>query len=331
VCLKGRNAVILSPSRLALGVSNAVGVLLQEVLRANDAPEDLVQWISARNSRKTTMAFMKHPGVGMILATGGPALVKAAYSSGNPAIGVGSGNAPTLICGDADVESAAAGIVVSKSFDNGLICGAEHNLVVVEAVYAATKAALEQQGAAVLSPDEVAAFRATAIDATKNKLSGRIIGRSAAEIAARANIVRPYPIRVVVVPTDEVAASNPLATEKMAPVLSLFCVADEEEGLRVSRDLLSFDGAGHTAIIYTHAPELIDRFAAEMPASRILVNSPGTQGVVGLTTGLIPSFTLGCGTFGGTSTTDNVTYTHMLNVKHLAYGRPQVVGEPTPA
>jgi acyl-CoA reductase-like NAD-dependent aldehyde dehydrogenase len=275
---------------------------------------------------------MKHPGVAMILATGGPALVKAAYSSGNPAIGVGSGNAPTLICSDANLDLAAMSVVMSKSFDNGLICGSEHNLVVVDAIRQAFIAALEQQGAAVLSPDEISGFTAAAIDSTKNRLSGRIVGRSAAEIATKAGVQRPYPIKVIVVPSEGTTANNPLASEKMAPVLSLFTAAEVNAGMDMCQQLLAIDGAGHTAIIHSADPEIIQRFGALMPASRILVNSPGSQGVVGATTGLVPSFTLGCGTFGGTSTTDNVTYTHMLNIKRVAYYHPlkidAIAGQP---
>ena len=323
VCLKARNAVILSPSRIAQQASNQVGHCIRAVLQDHAAPVELVQWIAARNSRKLTTAFMRHPKIGMILATGGPALVKAAYSSGNPAIGVGSGNTPTLICRDADIPHTVASILASKTFDNGLICGAEHNLVVVDAIREPLIAALEQHGAAVLTPDEVARFHASAVDPVKLRLVGRNTGRSAAEIAETLGITRNQPIKLLVVPTAGVSPNNPLAYEKMMPILSLFSVRDEDEGVQVSKALLGIDGMGHTAIIHSHDTALIHRFGAEMPASRVLVNSPGVHGVIGGTTGLMPSFTLGCGTYGGTSTTDNVTFTHLQNIKHLAYFNPR--------
>ncbi|HLZ80395.1 MAG TPA: aldehyde dehydrogenase family protein [Ktedonobacteraceae bacterium] len=322
ICLKGRNALILSPSQRAGSVSNQIGELVQRVLREQGASPDLVQWVSSKRSRDTARAFMEHPGVSFILATGGSALVKAAYQSGTPAIGVGAGNAPALVCGDADLKEAASSIVKSKSFDNGIVCCSEHNLVVVKSRIEAFKQALEKQGAAVLSEEEMLGFLQVAVNPARNRLISSIYGQSAADIAAQAKIRRPYPIKLLVVPTEEVSERNPLAFEKLAPILSLFTVADEQAGMRVCEDLLMLDGSGHTAMIYTYKASLTEEFGARMPASRILVNSPGTQGGIGMTTGLLPSLTLGCGTFGGTSTTDNVTYTHLLNVKRVAYSIP---------
>ena len=231
-----------------------------------------------------------------------------------------------LISADADVGHAARSAVESKAFDNGLVCAAENNLVVVASVRARLIAELERAGAAVLTAEESARFLEGAVDPQTHRLQASVVGRDAATLAERAAIHRPHPIRLLVVPTASVDAENALAAEKLAPVLSLFTVTDAEEGLRVCRALLAIDGRGHTAIIHAQDAELIERFAAEMPASRILVNSPGTQGVLGLTTGLVPSMTLGCGTFGGTSTTDNVTYTHLLNIKRIAYYTPERAG-----
>jgi acetaldehyde dehydrogenase/alcohol dehydrogenase len=269
---------------------------------------------------------MRHRQVGLVLATGGPAMVQAAYRSGTPAIGVGPGNAPVLISADADVGHAARSAVLSKSFDNGLICGAENNLVVEASVRARLIEELERHGAAVLAAEETERFLRAAVDPQTRRFQPRIIGQDAATLAELARIQRRYPIQLLVIPTGAVAAENYLAAEKLAPVLSLFMVADADEGLKVCRRLLEIDGRGHTAIIHTQDVDLIQRFAAEMPASRILVNSPGTQGVLGLTSGLTLSMTLGCGTFGGTSTTDNVTYRHLLNIKRIAYYRPERAG-----
>ena len=319
ICLKGRNAVILSPSQRALGVSNQLGELIQTVLREQGAPPDLVQWIRSKNSRTTTLAFMEHPNIALILATGGTAMVKAAYRSGTPAIGVGAGNAPALICADAYLNHAAACAVRSKSFDNGIVCCSEHNLVVVQSCAQTFRAALEQQGAAVLSREETVAFLSVMVDSASHRLRPQVHGQFAADLAAQVGIRRPYPIQLLVVPTEAVSENNPLALEKLAPILSLFTVADEQAGMRVCQELLALDGLGHTAIIHTDNTTLVEMFAARMPASRILVNAPGTQAGIGMTSGLIPSLTLGCGTFGGTSTTDNVTYSHLLNIKRVAY------------
>jgi acyl-CoA reductase-like NAD-dependent aldehyde dehydrogenase len=217
-------------------------------------------------------------------------------------------------------------VVHSKAFDNGLICGAENHLVVEARVRARLVSELEDHGAAVLNAEEAARFRDAAIDPQAQRLMPRIIGQDAATLASLARIRRPYPMQLLVIPTAALAAENYLAAEKLAPVLSLFTVADADEGLRVCRALLEIDGTGHTAIIHTRNSELSQRFAAAMPASRILVNSPGTQGVLGITTGLELSMTLGCGTWGGTSTTDSITYEHLLNIKRVAYYTPERTG-----
>lgn len=318
ISLKARNAIILSFHHAVLGVGNRVGELVQQVLEQEGAPPDLVLWVKKRGSRKLTQQFMSHPGVGLVLATGGAAMVQAAYSSGTPALGVGPGNAPCWIAADADLPGAAAAIVLSKAFDNGVICGAEHNLVVDRSVREELVTQLEQAGAAVLSPAEAEAFLEVAIDPTTNRFRGEMVGQSAATIASFTGVERPYEIKVIVVPATWDGGDSALAGEKMTPVLSLFDVADDEEAIALSLRLLDFMGAGHTSIVHSRDPDRIARFGAAMPTSRILANSPGAHGVFGVTTGLVPSLTLGCGTFGGNSTTDNVTFTNLRNVKRLA-------------
>ena len=319
ISVKGRNALILSFPHQCLGIADAVGELIQRTLASHCAPADLVQWIRERPSRRKTTKFMKHPGISLILATGGAGMVKAAYSSGKPAIGVGPGNAPALICADADLESAAQQIVLSKSFDNGLICGAEHHLVVDARVRGAFVAALERHGAAVLSADEARRFTPHAFDAGRNALRSPLVGQDAQTIAEHTGIRRSYPIRLLVVDTDSPDAANPYAGEKLAPLVSMFTAVNEEVGLAICRTLLGNAGAGHTAIIHSRNRRLVERFGEVMPASRILVNSPGSHGCCGITTGLECSLTLGCGTFGGNSTTDNVSYRHLLNIKRIAH------------
>jgi acyl-CoA reductase-like NAD-dependent aldehyde dehydrogenase len=254
----------------------------------------------------------------MILATGGTSMVKAAYSSGTPAIGVGAGNAPVLICGDADIAKAARNIVIGKSFDNGVICGSENNLIVVAKVYAEFVKQLEANGAVILTADEKNRFTPQVFDIDTLTLKKFVVGKSAHLIADTAGIHRNKDFRLIIVPIklDEVA--GPYGHEKMAPILSLITVDDENMGIEVSKQILHNQGLGHTAVIYTQNPELIKKFGREIEASRILINVPASFGCVGIDSGLTPSFTLGCGTFGGTSTTDNVTYTHLLNIKRLA-------------
>ena len=322
IALKGRNAIILSPSRRAQRVSRLVGQLIQQTLRACGAPSGLVQWLGAESTREASADLMSHRDVALVLATGGRAMVKAAYRSGTPAIGVGPGNAPALIAGDANLGQAARGIVMSKSFDNGLICGAENHLVVDAGARARLVAELIQHGAAVLTKAESARLRDAAVHPETHRLMSHGIGQDAATLARLAAIERPYDIQLLVVPTESADPDDYLAAEKLAPVVSLFTVADMDEGIRVCRSLLSVDGPGHTAIVHTRDVGLTQRFTTAMPVSRILVNSPGTQGVMGLTTGLIPSMTLGCGTWGGTSTTNSVSFRDLLNLKRVAYPVP---------
>ncbi|MBV9279847.1 MAG: aldehyde dehydrogenase family protein [Chloroflexi bacterium] len=322
ICVKSRNALIYSPNRRAQKVASRVEDLIKGALREHGAPLDLVQCVRARTSRKQTQDFMRHPNVSFILATGGPSMVKAAYSSGTPAIGVGPANTPVLVCSDADLPDVARSIVMSKTFDNGLLCGAEHNLVVMEDVRRAFVEECERQDAAVLTPDEAARFTERLVR-KDGRFKGTIVGQTAEKLARQGGVERDYPIKLLIVPSAGITADNAYAREKLAPILSLFTVATEEEGLRACHDLLMIDGPGHTAVIFTQDPTLIDRFGRAMPAGRILVNSPAVHGMLGITTGLAISTTLGCGTFGGTSTTDNVTYTHVQNTKRVAHFLPE--------
>ena len=300
-----------------------VGEIIREALRRQGAPIDLFQWVKQRNSRKKAEMFMRHENVSLILATGGPSMVKAAYSSGTPAIGIGVGNAPVLICGDADIQDAACNVERGKSFDNGLICCSENNLVVVDKVREQFIEALKSQGAAILTPEEEAHFRVEAFEPKTPFLRREIVGKSAETIADQCGIKRYYPIKLIIVPTEGVSDINPYSYGKLAPVLSLFTVENEEAGMDVCLALLKNSGAGHVAIIYSKNTELIEQFGARMPASRILVNASGPLGAPGFSTGLPPSFIFSCGTLAGNSTSDNITYRHLLNIKRIAYHKPQ--------
>jgi acyl-CoA reductase-like NAD-dependent aldehyde dehydrogenase len=318
ICVKSRNALVLSPHHMARNVSLRVEELLRGALEAHGAPADLVQCVRSRTSRAKTVQFMEHPDVALVLATGGQKMVKAAYSSGTPAIGVGPGNAPTLVCADADLPFTLGMIIFSKTFDNGVICGSENSLLVVDAIYDAFVTEAERQGAAVLSPEEAADLSALIINPDTNRIRGDIVGQPASLIAQLAGIERTFPIKLLIVPSSDIGPDNPYAHEKLAPLLGLFRVADEEEAIAACKRLLAIAGAGHTASIYSFDEPTISRFAEQIPASRILVNSPAAQGITGMTTGLTLTATLGCGTYGGNSTTDNITYTHLLNIRRLA-------------
>lgn len=321
IAIKARCALILSLNRACMQVGNTACELITKALAENGAPPDIVQWVRVRSNRAKTIKYMRHPGVSLILATGGPGMVRAAYSSGKPALGAGPGNVPVYIAADADIEKAAAAIVMSKSYDNGLICGAEHNLVAHESIYEKLSTALERSGAAVLNAEEVAKLEAAVIRPGKDHVDPRLVGQDAAKIAATIGFTRSYPIKLIVAPAtpDHLQSMSPLVSEKLAPLVSLLRARDDDDGFAISLRLLNHEGAGHTAIIHTASQALAERFGIAMPAGRVLVNSPGAQGISGATTGLMPSFTLGCGTYGGNSTTDNVSYHSLLNIKRLAH------------
>jgi acetaldehyde dehydrogenase/alcohol dehydrogenase len=317
ICLKARNALILSCHRAAQQTGNTFGELIQDALGRHGAPADLVQWIRNRTSRKKTARFMRHEGVGMILATGGPAMVKAAYSSGKPAIGVGAGNAPAWVAPDADIEATAAAVIASKGFDNGLICGSEQHLVVDRSVERALVDALEHQGAIVLDDEQTRQFIGTAFE-ENGDLRMWFVGQAPSVIAGAIGMDIPPETRLIVFRADADSPEGAFARERLAPVLSLFTVDGDDDAIALCAKLLDYEGAGHTANIHTQDEERIRRFAEAMPVSRVLVNTPSAMGCCGVVTGLAPSLTLGCGTFGGNSTTDNVGYRNLLNIKRVA-------------
>jgi acyl-CoA reductase-like NAD-dependent aldehyde dehydrogenase len=317
IALKGRNALILSPHRASAATAAKADDIVQAVLQRHGTPSGIVQLVRDRGSRQRTARFMRHPDVSLIVATGGAAMVKAAYSSGTPALGVGAGNAPVWVGSDADLEYVAACVVASKSFDNGLVCGAEQHLVVDAASRNDFAAALEGAGAVVLDRVATEQFVAKAF-LPSGRLKAALIGRSATEIAAAAGVTVPDDTKLIVISGDVDGAEGAYATERLAPIVTLYATYGEAAAIDLCRALLAYEGAGHTAVIHTDDEDRIDRFARAMPASRILVGVPASQGCGGALTGLVPSMTLGCGTFGGTATTDNVGFRNLLNVKRLA-------------
>jgi len=318
IALKSRNSIILSCHRMAQGVANSAGEIILAALERHGAPAKLVQWVQGRTSRQRTAKFMRHPDVALILATGGPGMVKAAYSCGKPAIGVGAGNAPAWVSDDADPAVAAAAIVQSKSFDNGLICGSEQHIVVDASQRDALVEALEANGGVVLSAEQTAQIMERAFD-DHGHLLLPYVGRTATTIAELAGLSVPADAKLLIFPVTDDVPEEALGKERLAPVCSLFTVHGDDEAIALCQRLLSYEGAGHTAVVHTQDNERVARFAAVIPVGRILVNVPATLGFCGVVTGLTPAFTLGCATFGGNSTTDNVSYENLQNIKRVAY------------
>jgi len=261
---------------------------------------------------------MKHRDVAVILATGGMGLVRAAYSAGKPAYGVGPGNAPAYIERTADVEKAVRDVVTGKTFDNGVLCSAENSVVVDEPIAEAVKREFEAQGGYFMSRAEIDALARVLV--TPQRLPNpALVGKSATFIAQECDITVPAGTRVLVAPLEGVGRDYPLSIEKLCPVLSFYVVKDWREGCERCKQILRYGGMGHSMSIHSQNEQVILEFGLKKPAFRIVVNSPTAHGSIGLTTGLDPAMTLGCGGYGGNITSDNITPRHLLNIKRLAY------------
>lgn len=318
ISLKSRNAIVISSHRKGRLVGERTVGLIRQVLKNFGAPENLVQIPELASNRKVTNAYMTHDDISMILATGGPSMVKSAYSSGTPAIGVGKGNAPVWICDDCDVEDAAKKVINSKAFDNGVVCGSENNLVVDDAVVGDFLSSMQSYGAVVLTDAERELLLSN-IFANGKGLQAEFIGQSAADICKAAGIEREYEIKLILAEVQPYDFDSILLREKLAPVLSFICSADDKMALDHAYEILELEGKGHTAIIHTNSKERIRAFSAVVQVSRVLVSTAGTQGCIGADNGLNLSWTLGCGTMGGGSVSDNVSYQHLQNNKRIAY------------
>jgi len=272
---------------------------------------------------EATQQLMKHPDVNLILATGGGALVKAAYSSGKPAYGVGPGNVPVYIERSAKVEKAVRDIVNSKSFDYGTICATEQAIVVDKNILELVNRELKKNGAYILS-DEEKQIMEKVISPSPGKVNPKIVGKSPQTIAKLAGISIPEGTRIIIGMETKVGKDVPFSLEKLSPVFAMYVVNDVNHAKEICLALLNIGGRGHSLSIHTENDSIAREFAVEMPVSRIMVNTMSSVGAVGGTTGLMPSFTLGCGTFGGNITSDNVTAKHLLNIKRMAYGTKEV-------
>ncbi|MFT4906504.1 MAG: acetaldehyde dehydrogenase/alcohol dehydrogenase [Oleispira sp.] len=318
ISLKSRNAIVISSHRKGRLVGEKTVEIIRQVLKRFGAPENLVQTPELAANRKVTNAYMTHDDISMILATGGPSMVKSAYSSGTPAIGVGKGNAPVWICDDCDVAEAAKKVINSKAFDNGVVCGSENNLIVDRLVTDEFLANMKSYGAVVLSDTE-RELLLTNIFASGRGLQAEFIGQSAADICVAAGIERDYEIKLILAEVQPYDFESILLREKLAPVLSFIRNEDDKMALDHAYEILELEGKGHTAIIHTNNKDRVRAFSAVVQVSRVLVSTAGTQGCIGADNGLNLSWTLGCGTMGGGSVSDNVSYTHLQNNKRIAY------------
>jgi acetaldehyde dehydrogenase (acetylating) len=317
ISLKAGNAIVISPHPNAKECTcETAGILYQAALEAG-APEDIIQCILTPTS-EATQALMHHERVGVILATGGSAMVTAAYSSGTPALGVGPGNVPVLFERSADVVDAVRKVVEGKSFDYGTVCSSEQAIVAEEVLRDQVILQLKAEKAYFCNEAEKDALRRILLT-PRWTVNPKCVGQSPTRIAELAGFRVPDDTRILVAEIAEVGKSEPLSAEKLSPVLSLYFVKDFAEGLARCESLLRFGGLGHTCVIYSKDDAKIREFGMRMPAFRVLVNTPAPQGSTGITTNVFPSMTLGCGAMSGNSTSDNVGPQHLFNIKRIAY------------
>lgn len=322
IALKTLNAIVVSPHPSAVKCTiEALKICNQAAVKAG-APEGLINWIDNPTLDATT-ELMHHDDVDLILATGGAQLVRAAYSSGKPAYGVGPGNVPVYIEKSADVKKAVKRIVDSKTFDNGTICSTEQAVVVDANIKQMSMREFKNNGAYFLNKEEKAKIE-NVISPTRGKLNPKIVGRSAKVIAEMAGITIPIGTRLLMAEESRIAKDVPLSIEKLSPILPIYTAYNKEEAKRICLEILENGGKGHTMSLHTNDEQVMKEFGIAMPVSRIMVNTLSSIGAAGATSGLMPSMTLGCGSYGGNITSDNITARHLINIKRVALGIREV-------
>ena len=329
IALKTRNAIIISPHPRAKGCTIAAAKLVLEAAVKAGAPEGIIGWIDVPSLELTNLV-MKEADI--ILATGGPGMVKAAYSSGKPALGVGAGNTPVIIDDTADVRLAVNSIIHSKTFDNGMICASEQSVTVLESVYKAVKEEFIYRGCYFLKKDELDKVRKTII--INGALNAKIVGQKAATIAEMAGVTVPAETKILIGEVESVDISEEFAHEKLSPVLAMYKAKTFDEALAKAEQLVADGGYGHTSSLYINVneKEKMAKPAAAMKTCRILVNTPSSQGGIGdlYNFKLVPSLTLGCGSWGGNSVSENVGVKHLINIKTVAERRENMLWMRTP-
>ncbi len=315
IALKSGNAIVFTPHPSAKKCIGETVQMIREVLNHCGVSADLVSYMSVPTVEGSA-ELMKI--VDLILATGGPGMVKAAYSSGTPALGVGAGNVPAYIERSANIEDAITKIFASKTFDNGTVCASEQAIVTEAVIADKVKATMIAHGAYFLEGEKLEKVKRV-MERANGSMNPDVVGRDAAYIAKIAGIEIPSGTRLLVSDEKGVGPKYPFSKEKLTALLGFYVVEDWKEACEICHALLKNGGIGHSLAIHSHNEEVIREFGLKKPVSRMLVNTPSTHGAVGISTSLFPSFTLGCGTVGGSSTSDNVTPMNLLNIRRIAY------------
>ncbi|MDC7233187.1 MAG: bifunctional acetaldehyde-CoA/alcohol dehydrogenase [Spirochaetales bacterium] len=328
IALKTRNAIIFSPHpRAAKCTVEAARIILEAAVKAG-APEDIIGWV-AEPSMELSQHLLAHEDINMILATGGPGMVKAAYSSGKPAVGVGAGNTPALMDETADVKMAVSSILMSKTFDNGVICASEQSVIVHKSLYKEVKEEFLTRGAYILNEKEKKQVAALILDPERGTINPKIVGQKAADIAAMAGFSVDPDVKILIGEVTDTSVKEPFAHEKLSPCLAMYKCNDFSDGMEKARILVEHGGIGHTSVLYTDEKNShrIREYGEVIKTGRVLVNMPSSHGAIGdlYNFRLEPSLTLGCGSWGGNSVSENVGVKHLMNVKTVAERRENML------
>ena len=328
IALKSGNAIVFSPHPKALMCTLRAAQLVAEAACSAGAPEGSVMCLGIP-SMAGCQELMTAPEVAMILATGGPAMVRSAYSSGKPAIGVGAGNGPAYIHRSADIDKALDDILRSKSFDNGTICASEQSIIVEKSQEEAVRQKASQKGFYFMNTEQAGSL-AKLLFRPDGSLNPQIVGRTAIELAQKAGFTVPGNIKVLVAREQEAGPTRPYSMEKLCPVLAFFVMDSEDAVLNKAVEVLTHEGSGHTFAIHAQDMQVIRKFALEIPVSRFLVNTPAALGGIGATTSLFPALTLGCGAVGGSSSSNNISPLDLINIRRVAWGKETAQEKPLP-
>lgn len=323
ISLKGRNVIILAFHPRAQKCSEAAAKIMLDAAVAAGAPKNCIQWVT-QPSIEATDALMKHPDVSIVVATGGGAMVKAAYSSGHPALGVGPGGVPVFIEKSADLNMAVKDVISSKTFDNGTICSSDQSVIFDDSAIAEkTLLLFEKSGAYLCSEAEKAKLETVMFDKERGVPDMAIVGKSPQVIAELAGFQIPADRKLLIVPLTTTSGDDWMSREKLSPVLGWFVAESKDAAIKAAAVQLEFGGAGHSAVVFTESEEVAHEFALKVHANRVVWNQPSVHGTIGaLYNSLVPSLTLGCGAMGGNITTENVGYKNLLNIKRLARRNP---------
>ena len=321
IALKAGNSIVFSPHPKAVSCTLRAAKIVAEAAEKAGAPEGAVSCLSLA-SMAGCQELMAAPQVKLILATGGPGMVKAAYSSGKPAIGVGAGNGPAYIHHTADVKAALGCILKSKTFDNGTVCASEQSIIVERGMEENVKAAAKSMGFYFMNPDEAGRLAKLLFRPT-GALNPEIVGKPAVKLAQMAQIPVPADTKILVAREEQAGPNYPYSMEKLCPVLAFYVMESEEAVLQKVVEVLEHEGAGHTFSMHAEDRAVVEKFAAAVPVSRFLVNTPAALGGIGATTELFPALTLGCGAVGGSSSSNNIGPMDLVNIRRVAWGSEQ--------